>query len=91
VDGKTHEIQKLYEAGLEVELRPRKFQNTAMVNIRCFEHFTVCPPEMMRKWKQESTTPAPDPVVSDPLGAYALPPQATDGLVQQDIDPPAEY
>ena len=34
-----------------------------------------------------ASTPAPDPVVSDPLGAYALPPQATDGLVQQDIDP----
>jgi len=35
-----------------------------------------------------STMPAPDPVVSGSLGAYAIPPQATDGLVAQDIDLP---
>ena len=34
-----------------------------------------------------TSTPAPDPVVSDPLGAYSLPSQATDGLVAMDIDP----
>ena len=34
--------------------------------------------------------PAPDPVDSDPLWAYSLPPQATDGLIQQDIDLPNE-
>ena len=37
-----------------------------------------------------TSIPAPDPVDSDPLWAYSLPPQATDGLIQQDIDPPAE-
>ena len=37
-----------------------------------------------------ASMPAPDPVDSDPLWAYSLPPQATDGLIQQDIDPPAE-
>ena len=31
--------------------------------------------------------PAPDPVVSDPLEAYALPSQVTDGLAALDIDP----
>ena len=37
-----------------------------------------------------ASIPAPDPVDSDPLWAYSLPPQATDGLILQDIDPPAE-
>ena len=38
-----------------------------------------------------ASIPAPDPVDSDPLWAYySLPPQATDGLIQQDIDLPDE-
>ena len=37
-----------------------------------------------------ASIPALDPVDSDPLWAYSLSPQATDGLIQQDIDLPDE-
>ena len=42
---------------------------------------------MTHKIRLMRTVPAPDPVVSDPLEAYALPSQVTDGLAALDIDP----
>jgi hypothetical protein len=85
----------LYGKSVPTVLHPDSVQPKTPVfgnNMRRHHMFSVIRTrsDIMRKRKHKSTTPAPDPVVSDPLGAYALPPQATDGLVQQDIDPPVE-